>query len=103
MTAFSSHPPAGCPRPFQGSAWDGHTYLECRDAFAVTEFFGRGDPFFGGSADDRPLGVSEAFLAGSYQRLVVQRFTTRELAEAAANQAKARDGSLVSVGTDREA
>jgi hypothetical protein len=103
MTTLSSHLPAGCPRPFHGSAWDGHAYVGCPDAFAVTEFFGQGDPFFGGSADDRPLGVSGEFLAGSYHRLAVQRYTTRELAEAAVSRAKTRIGSLVSVGTNREA
>jgi hypothetical protein len=102
MTTLIPQDPRSCSRPFHGSAWDGHTYVGCPDAFAVTEFFGRGDPFFGGSAEDRPLGVSGEFLAGSYHRLSVQRFTTRKLAEGSAKRAKTRNGSLVSVGTDCE-
>jgi len=96
------HEAAGCPRPFEGSAWDGGAYVGCPDAFSVVEFYGKGDPCFGGAADDRPLGVVGEFLSGSYQRLMVQRFTTRELAEAAASRAKSREGSLVGVCRSRE-
>lgn len=52
------------------------------------EFWGNGDPFFGGSADDRPLGKAGEFLRGVYVWTEVAEFETREAAEAAAAQAR---------------
>lgn len=65
--------------------------------FVVLEFFGNGDPFFGGSADDRPLGKSGSFLSGSYPRAAVAEFESESAAIAAANAApNKRDGGLIS-------
>jgi hypothetical protein len=61
--------------------------------FTVIEFWGKGDPFFGGTADDRPLGTSGRFLTGSYNRADVAHFETREhglaAGEAAPNRRRA--------------
>ena len=52
--------------------------------FIVIEFKG-GDPYFGGSADDRPLGKEGKFLTGCYVRdRDMAFFDTREDAERAA-------------------
>jgi len=58
--------------------------------FDVTEFWGTGDPFFGGTADDRPLGKSGAFLTGSWNRSQIANFATANEALAAAAQAPNR-------------
>ena len=66
--------------------------------FFVVEFHGKGDPYFGGAADDRPLGKSGTFLTGCYifDRDVAV-FDTREAAEAAAGAAKRRKDSCLGV------
>lgn len=56
-------------------------------AWIAVEFWGKGDPFFGGSADDRPLGKLGVFLRGTYHRSDVAEFETREAAEAGAERA----------------
>lgn len=64
--------------------------------YEVCEFFGTGDAYFGGSADDRPLGKSGQFLRGCYSLSDIARFATREEADAAGRAAPQRKGSLVS-------
>lgn len=65
--------------------------------YTVIEFYGRGDPFFGGNASDRPLGRDGRFIEGSYLRSEVARFETegaaRTAGEAAPNR---RQGGLIS-------
>lgn len=51
--------------------------------FVVVEFYGKGDPAFGGSADDRPLGKSGEFLTGCYHRSAVAKFESYDEAMAA--------------------
>lgn len=66
-------------------------------AWICVEFHGTGDPFFSGSADDRPLGVSGQFLRGPYNRRTdVARFTSRGEVEIVAGKAPNRrpDGKL---------
>ena len=65
--------------------------------YEVIEFLGKGDPMFGGSADDRPLGKSGEFLRGSYPISSVAQFATRALAEAASERAVKRAGSKVGI------
>lgn len=79
-------------------------------AFKVWEFYGKGDPFFGGGADDRLLhirindtrdGFSFAFIRACDRRPEldhVAEFQTRDAAERAAEQAAKRAGGLVSIG-----
>ena len=66
--------------------------------FIVIEFFGRGDPFFGGAADDRTLCVDGIFRStGTYSRDQVARFGSREEAlETALGAGNLRAGGLVS-------
>ena len=65
--------------------------------FVAVELFGSGDPFFGGSADDRPIGKSGEFLSGSYQRSAVAEFKSEAAARAAAAAApNKRAGGLIS-------
>lgn len=66
-------------------------------AFTVCEFFGTGDGFFGGTADDRPLGKGGQFLKGSYLHANVAEFSTRAEALDAASKATKRAGGRVSV------
>lgn len=49
-----------------------------RSMFEVIEFFGDGDPYFGGEADDRILGKSGSFLVGFYSLDQVAKFATEE-------------------------
>lgn len=65
--------------------------------FIVMEFKGKGDPFFGGSADDRPLGKTGKFLSGTYHLDDVAEFETKELGEQAAEKAERRPDSLLGV------
>lgn len=58
--------------------------------FTACEFWGRGDPFFGGSADDRDLLVDGSFATGGYHVSQVARFATAEEARAAAEKAPNR-------------
>lgn len=67
------------------------------DPWGVTEYLGTGDPYFGGSADDRPLGKTGEFLTGFYRADTIAEFPTQADAIAAAKRAKTRPGSLVSV------
>lgn len=65
--------------------------IEAAEAWSVTEFFGRGDAFFGGTADDRPLAWDGRFVTGSYvPDLVVAWFPTAAQAMAAAASAPNR-------------
>lgn len=63
------------------------------------EFHGKGDPMFGGGADDRVLGKHGAFLTGSHSRDDYGTFATKEGAlaagEGASNRRKA--GKLLAV------
>lgn len=60
------------------------------------EFYGEGDAFFGGKADDRALGVDGSFLTKSYGRHEVARFPSREAALAAGDAApNRRTGGLL--------
>lgn len=67
--------------------------------FICMEFWGDGDPFFGGKADDRVLATdgtfrrSYDFSVGCAQRAT---FATAELAIAAGRAAPRRDGGLLS-------
>jgi hypothetical protein len=65
--------------------------------YEVIEFHGTGDPWFGGSADDRPLGASGQFLSGVYSWGEVARFSTAAEASAAAEAAPKRKGGRVAV------
>lgn len=66
--------------------------------YGVTEYLGTGDPFFGGTADDRPLCNSGQFMrAGTYRLTDIAWFNTRAEAEAAGRKATQRKGSLVGV------
>lgn len=56
-------------------------------AYIAMEFHGTGDPYFGGSAEDRPLGINGAFIVGGYHKSEVAEFTTQEQAINAANAA----------------
>lgn len=68
------------------------------ERFEVIEFWGKGDPFFGGTADDRPLGKTGSFLTGGYAFSAVATFDTREAAQAAADAApNRRAGGRISV------
>lgn len=71
--------------------------------FVAMEFYGTGDPYFGGTADDRLLGKSGAFLTGVYlYDRDVAVFATREEALAAAAVAtNRRKGGKVSALVER--
>lgn len=64
----------------------------------IIEFFGRGDPFFGGSADDRTLCADGVFRStGHYRPDQVARFETKaEALEFALGASNLRAGGLVS-------
>ncbi|WP_018079324.1 hypothetical protein [Thiobacillus denitrificans] len=65
---------------------------------AVIEFLGTGDPFFGGTADDRPLGKNGRILEPGERRDEVASFTTIEEAHQAALCIKnRRAGSVLGV------
>lgn len=70
--------------------------------FTVAEFYGRGDPYFGGTADDRPLGTAGTFLDGCYHLGEVARFDTRDAAQQAADAAPQRSGGKVGIIPIRE-
>lgn len=66
--------------------------------YKVTEYWGKGDPMFGGSADDRPLCVCGQFKpSGTYRLSDVAIIKTQEAAKAAADAATKRPGGLVSI------
>lgn len=66
--------------------------------FICLEIHGKGDPFFGGSADDRPLGVNGQFLT-TVQTWSTKTalFATKQAAQAAGEKASRRAGSILSV------
>lgn len=70
--------------------------------FFCVEYWGRGDPFFGGNAEDRTLGRSGLFLTGSHGPGEVAAFDSAQAAqdagEAAANR---RPGGLISAHARR--
>jgi hypothetical protein len=69
--------------------------------YYVMEFWGKGDRYFGGQADDRPLGKDGTFLSGCYQwHKEVAFFETQTAAEIAAGKALKRKGGKVSVLRD---
>lgn len=66
--------------------------------FTVIEFRGQGDPYFGGAADDRPLGVTGEFLTGCYRGSSIAEFPSEAAARSAANAAtNRREGALLGV------
>lgn len=71
-----------------------------KDLFVCIEFWGNGDPFFGGQADDRSLMVDGAFCVPPRQGVRPYRpalFTSRELAtEHGALALNRRDKGLIS-------
>jgi hypothetical protein len=63
--------------------------------FIAVEFFGRGDPFFGGTADDRPL-LNNGRFASHPRRKEVAEFPTKDAALKAARKApNRREGGLL--------
>ena len=69
------------------------------EQYECIEFFGHGDPFFGGAADDRPLGKDGRFLTGCYHRSQVAAFPTRQHAwMAGSNAPNRRKGGVLSAG-----
>lgn len=68
----------------------------------IMEFFGRGDPFFGGSADDRTLCADGVFRStGHYRPDQVARFETKaEALEFALGASNARPGGIISPMTE---
>jgi len=65
--------------------------------WTVWEFWGQGDPFFGGNADDRRLGVAGRFVR-SCDREEIARYVSRPAAELAASVASnRREGGLISI------
>ena len=65
--------------------------------FKVCEFYGNGDAMFGGSGDDRPLGVDGEFLSGWYSWSDVAVFNSETAAQTAIDSAKKRAGGIVSI------
>lgn len=64
----------------------------------VIEFFGQGDPFFGGSADDRPLGKNGCILDRPCSNNELATFTSIEEAHhAALSITNRRKGSVLGV------
>jgi hypothetical protein len=64
--------------------------------YEAMEFCGKGDPMFGGNADDRPLGLDGQFMR-RYVHHQIARFQTREAAQAAADFATKRPGARVGI------
>lgn len=72
---------------------DATTTQQAPEKFEVIEFLGTGDPYFGGSADDRPLGKSGTFLPpGERHGHAIAQFPSRAEAEVAAAKATAAQG-----------
>jgi len=68
------------------------------DSMIVMEFSGRGDPFFGGTADDRPLGVDHRLLSPPYTESQIAIFVNIEDAfEASCKIANRRTSSILGV------
>lgn len=64
----------------------------------VIEFFGNGDPYFGGHADDRPLGLDGLILNRPIDRAKVASFKTVEQAhQAAMSIPNRRENSTIGV------
>lgn len=65
--------------------------------FEVMEFYGDGDPMFGGTADDRMLCTDGLFYRSAETHPPVARFPDRDTALASGNDAaNKRDGALIS-------
>jgi hypothetical protein len=72
--------------------------LHLPESMIVVEFWGDGDPFFGGKADDRSLGINGSILARGTKRAVPAVFATLEHAhEAAKRIPNRRAGSVLGV------
>lgn len=68
--------------------------------FVCHEYWGDGDPFFGGSADDRALGQSGLFLTGVTLNHRPAVFISREDAILAGKRAaNRREGGMISAST----
>lgn len=63
----------------------------------VVEYYGDGDPFFGGSADDRVLGECGSILPRAPNRPAAVFDTIEEAAEAALKIPNRRPGSILRV------
>lgn len=64
--------------------------------FIAVEFFGKGDPFFGGTADDRPL-LKDGRFASHPRREDIAEFPTKDAAlEAAQKAPNRREGGFLS-------
>ena len=70
--------------------------------YTVAEFYGKGDPYFGGGADDRPLSKAGEFLTGCYSLSEVARFDTAGAAQQAADAATQRPGGKIGIIPVRE-
>jgi hypothetical protein len=69
-------------------------------SMSVIEFHGTADPWFGGSADDRPLGKDGTILARPYRKEDVAEFSTIQEAHEAAKKIPNRRGdSTLGVAT----
>jgi hypothetical protein len=67
-------------------------------SMSVIEYSGSGDPFFGGNADDRALGINGEVLVPPYSSDLVAEFRTIEDAHQAAKKIKnRRPGSILGV------
>jgi hypothetical protein len=64
--------------------------------FEAMEFYGKGDPYFGGSADDRPLGRNGQFLRIA-NRDDIAHFDSESAATDAAAAATHRPGGKVGI------
>ena len=68
------------------------------DSMIVMEFAGCGDSFFGGMADDRPLGVDHRLLSPPYSRSQIAIFENIEDAyEASCKITNRKMGSILGV------
>lgn len=68
------------------------------DSMIVMEFAGSGDSFFGGTADDRPLGVDHCLLSPPYSRSQIAIFVNIEDAfEASCKISNRRTSSILGV------
>ena len=66
--------------------------------YGVVEFYGTGDPYFGGDAEDRSLGWDGEFLVGGHHVSERALFETEQDAQLTAEAARnKRKGGLISV------
>lgn len=69
------------------------------ESMSVIEYFGTGDTFFAGDADDRPLGLDGNILSPGYQSSSIAQFKTIEEAhQAALKITNRRPNTVLGVG-----